>query len=378
MKYVFKNRVNLILVAVFDAVGYSLFQLFRCEGHSPPSFHHVLVVRLDHLGDVLSSLQIPKAIKENFPSCKVTFLTSSWASPLLLNNPFVDDVIVFDAAWFTKSRYVKDRQALGLRELILELRKRKIDLALGLRGDLRENMIFWLAGIKHRVGYGITGGGFLLTKEVHYRTGVHETEHALDLLKALGFAAKTLSPQVYFTEQEAKLFDSKLVSLNLLGNARWVGFQVGAGSEAKEWPQENVGAFLEAFAERFKDRKIVLVGSDPQKANEIVAAYPQLSFINLVNQTSLRELCLLIKKCKCFIGPDSGPTHLAAALGIRTVFLYSGTNLFEQWRPLAEEVTVLRRPVPCSPCGLSVCNVPGHPCMSEISPTEVITALEKL
>ncbi len=378
MKYVFKNRVNLILVAIFDAVGYFLFRLFRRAGNSPPSFHHVLVVRLDHLGDVLSSLEVPKVIKENFPNCKITFLTSSWAAPLLLNNPFVDDVMVFDAPWFAKSRYAKDRQALGLRKLIPELRKRNIDMALGLRGDLRENMIFWLAGIRHRVGYGITGGGFLLTQEAPYQKGTHESTHLFRLLSMLGIKPRTLVPQIYFSEKEIAEFEKRIFALGLPSDRRWVGFQVGAGAEAKEWPQENVSVFLEDFGKRFKDHQMVLVGSDEKKASQILSAHPRLSFINLVNQTSLRELCLLIKKFKYFVGHDSGPTHLAAALGVRTVFLYSGTNLFEQWRPLAEEAVVLRRPVPCSPCGLEICNVSGHPCMAGISPGEVISALEKL
>ena len=377
MKYVFKNRGNLILVAVFDAMGYFLFRLFRRAGHSPPPFHHILVVRLDHLGDVLSSLGIPKAIKENFPNCKITFLTSSWASPLLLNNPFVDDVMVFDAPWFAKSRYAKDRQALGLGKLIPELRKRNIDMVLGLRGDLRENIIFWLAGIGRRVGYGITGGGFLLTQEVPYEKGAHESAHLFRLLSVLGIKPQTLVPHIYFSEREIAEFEKRIPAPGLPSDRRWVGFQVGAGAEAKEWPQENADVFLGDFGKRFKDYQIVLVGSDEKKASEILSAHPRLSFVNLVNQTSLRELCLLIKKFKCFIGHDSGPTHLAAALGIRTVFLYSGTNLFEQWRPLAEEAVVLRTPVPCSPCGLEICNVSGHFCMTGISPADVISALEK-
>ncbi len=257
-------------------------------------------------------------------------------------------------------------------------RARRIDVAIGFRGDLRENFIMALSGITERIGYGVTGGGFLLTREAVYENGVHESAHLFKLLNVLGIKSQTLAPQIHFSEKEIVEFEKRVAALGPPSGRRWMGFQIGAGSEAKEWPRRNVGAFLEAFAERFKDCDIVLVGSDEEKAKEILTAHPQLSFINLVGRTSLRELCLLMKKFKLFIGHDSGPTHLAAALGVRTIFLYSGTNLFEQWRPLAEEATVLRRPVPCSPCGLSVCNVPGHPCLSEISPGEVISALEKL
>src|SRR3989338_9593826 len=178
MKYIFKKKTNFFLISLFDAIGYSLSLLLRrakSYTDSQASFKNILLIRMDHLGDVLPCTAVPKIIKENFPNARVFFLTSSWAAPLLLNNPFVDDVMVFDAPWFAKSRYAKDRQALGLSKLISELRKRSIDIALGPRGDLRENMIFWFDGIKHRVGYGITGGGFLLTQEAPYEKGAHES-----------------------------------------------------------------------------------------------------------------------------------------------------------------------------------------------------------
>ena len=91
----------------------------------------------------------------------------------------------------------------------------------------------------------------------------------------------------------------------------------------------------------------------------------------------MRDLCLLMKRFRVFIGPDSGPTHIAASLGVPSLFLYSGTNVFEQWKPLSEAAVILRHSVPCSPCHLEVCNVQGHPCMSEIKPEAVLKALEE-
>jgi len=379
IKYLFRKKVYRGLAAALDVVGYGFTRLFRRPEASAVSLENktILLIRLDHLGDVLAATGIPQVLKEYCPKSRVIFLVSSWAAPLLENNPFVDELVIYDAPWFSKRRYAGGKAGLGYFQLIRVLRSKRIDIGLGLRGDLRENFLMACSGIKTRIGYGVTGGGFLLNREADYRHGIHETQHALDLLKTLNLEVKTLVPRIYFSEKETARFDSRLASLELSDQGRWVGFQVGAGSEAKEWPRENVRAFFDAFATRFKNRRVVLVGSDEAKAKEIVMAHPQLSFVNFAGQTSLRELCLLMKKFECFIGHDSGPTHLAAVLGIRTIFLYSGTNSFEQWKPLAEEAVVLRRPVPCSPCGFSVCNVPGHPCLSQISPEEVIRALEK-
>ena len=136
---------------------------------------------------------------------------------------------------------------------------------------------------------------------------------------------------------------------------------------------EHAQTFLSEVSGRFPNHKIILVGTNLIPAKSFAG---MTGVIDLRGKTSLRELCLLIRRCRIFIGPDSGPTHIAAALGVPAVFLYSGTNDFERWRPLAEAATILRHPVPCSPCYLEICNVKGHPCMSEIKPEEVIKKLE--
>ena len=90
-KYVFRKRVNILAATLIDAVGYCFLRLFHRPKHrSKKELKNILIIRLDHLGDVLSATAVPKILKENFTACRVTFLTSSWAAPLLENNPFID------------------------------------------------------------------------------------------------------------------------------------------------------------------------------------------------------------------------------------------------------------------------------------------------
>ncbi|MGH7197454.1 MAG: glycosyltransferase family 9 protein [Candidatus Omnitrophota bacterium] len=377
MKYVFRKKRNIILVGIFDALGYVLTRPFaRKPRRLPADFKSILIIRIDHLGDVLSSTAIPKVIKENFSECRVTFLTSSWAAPLLENNPFVNEVLIFDAPWFYKKRYKKSSQSLSFWKLIRALRSRKIEMGIGLRGDLRENLIMALGGLRERIGFGEAGGGFLLTREVPYRMLSHESEHRVDLLRTLGIRNVSLEAQLYFSEKEETLMESRLPLLGLTEGRKYVGFQLDAGTEAKEWPIEYMRSFLGQFQTRFPGREIVLIGSNKKRLKELTDPL-NLKFIDLIGRTSLRDLCLLMRRFEFFIGPDSGPTHIAAALGVPSVFLYSGTNVFEQWKPLSEAAVILRHPVPCSPCHLEVCNVPGHPCMSEIRPEALLKVLEE-
>ena len=375
MKYIFRKKRNVLPVLIFDLVGYFLAKFFkRSFKKAKPEFRNILIIRLDHVGDVLLATAAPKILKENFSRSRIIFLTSSWAAPLLENNPFVDEVILYDAPWFLKKRYGKSPATHNIFNLIRILRKKEIDLALGLRGDMRENLMMFLAGIKDRVGYGITGGGFLLTREVAYQKGVHESVHSVDLLNALDVHHDFLEPKLYFSGDEITRFDQRLEGLGILKDERTIGFLMGAGSPSKEWPVEHLRTFLSDAIRRFPGHKFVLVGTDPY----VSLSQKMANAVDLRGKTSLRELCLLIRRSAIFVGSDSGPTHIAAALGVPTVFLYSGTNDFERWRPLAEVATVLRHSVPCSPCYLEACNVKGHPCMSEIKPEEVIKRLEAL
>jgi ADP-heptose:LPS heptosyltransferase len=377
MKYVFKKKSYIFLIHILDGLGFVVFKLFRKS--PPPPRRDVgsfLVVRLDHLGDVLTVTGIPKVLKENFPQARVVFLTSSWGAALLEHNPFVDEILIFDAPWFSKKRYATHPRSLSFSGLLRQLSAKRIDVGLSLRGDLRENFILWFARIAHRIGYGITGGGFFLTKTVNYRRAIHETGHSAELLKVLGVSTDRILPALYFTDEEKRSVETKFPETGRATGEAWVGFLIEAGSRAKEWPLENALQFVGEFRQRFPKHRLILVGTDARKA-EILKQRASDAVIDFAGRTTLREMCLLIQRCDSFIGADSGPTHVAAALGVPTVFLYSGTNLFAQWRPLTENAVVLRQVVPCSPCALEECNVPGHPCMAGIKPQHVLEALER-
>src|SRR3989338_2663551 len=233
MRYLFKKKTNAVIVSVFDALGSVCAWPFGARRKKiGGNFKSVLLIRMDHLGDVVFCAPVPKIIKENISNTRVIFLTSSWAAPLFDNNPFVDEVLIFDAPWFSKKRYERRNHGQFFK-LVRMLRDRRIDIAVGFRGDLRENLIMALSGIKERVGYGVTGGGFLLTEEVAYEHGAHKSAHLMRLLKAIGIQAPALRPQIYFSKEESDAFEKRLEALQLHNHPSWVGFQAGAGSEGK-------------------------------------------------------------------------------------------------------------------------------------------------
>ncbi len=359
---------------MLDAAGYRVFNLFKRGKSAARNATDILLVRLDHIGDVLLCASIPKIIKEHTPGVRLSFLVSSAAAPLLENNPFVDEILVYDMPGFFRQNSNNAKNKSSFFGIVREIKKKKFERAFGFRGDLRENLMFWLARIPERIGYGITGGGFFLTREVMYHHDAHESEHALDLLRAVGIKSNVVRPALYFSEKENDRFHAKFSRLGSQNGQRFVGIQIGAGSSAKEWETGLLKECIRIFLGRFQNFGLVLTGTDAHQVRDLeVNSHPRI--MDLVGKTTLREFAWLAGRLAAFIGPDSGPTHIAAGWGVPTVFLYSGTNVFAKWRPLYENARVLRHEVPCAPCGLKVCNVKGHPCMNEITPGQVINVL---
>lgn len=372
MKYSFKSKPLAIFMSVFDFFGRLLFKFTLRQKSVIKKPARVLVIRLDHLGDIWFAGAIPKLVKENLGVTHVTFLTSSTGGALLENNPFVDQALIYDAPWFLRSK--KNSAGANYWQTIRRLKETNFDLSLCLRGDLRENLLAFLACSRKRVGYGITGGGFFLTRELPYCRQAHEREHSLDILRFIGIEEPALEPKAYFTEAEEKLFALKFKQWGLEDSAA-IGVQVGAGASAKEWPEENVRRFLALGAQKLGSRKLVFVGTDAQRFSWIdpfIKDHPAPGWANLIGKTNLRELLYCMRHFSAFIGPDSGPTHVAVSFGMPTLFLYSGTNEFEHWKSLGENADFLRNPVPCSPCHELQCPVAGHPCMTGIEPERVI------
>jgi lipopolysaccharide heptosyltransferase II len=379
MKYILKNKLKIFLVRILDAVGYACMSLSKARSRKklskddlPGSF---LIVRLDHIGDALLVLSAPKALKQNYPLARVHVLTSSWSAPLFENNPFVDELILYDAPWFSRKAYRGRAHTIGFFKLARILKQKKIEVGLAFRGDLRENFLIFAAGIRHRIGYGITGGGFFLTHEMPYKAGEHQVSRMTSVLGAAGAEPINPAPQFYFTEEEKAIFRKRLESLGVDLNRRGIGFQPDAGTPAKNWPENHIQDFLELCSREMAGSHIFLIGSS--KKPLLKSGIDGTQIIDLRGQTSLREVMLLMGSLSVFVGPDSGPAHIACASGVRTIFLYSGTNVFEEWRPLYDEAVVVRHEVPCAPCHRPACNVPGHPCMAGITPRRVLDVIQK-
>jgi ADP-heptose:LPS heptosyltransferase len=151
---------------------------------------------------------------------------------------------------------------------------------------------------------------------------------------------------------------------------------VGAGTAAKQWPLEHWQQLIARLVRDYA-AQVVLVGSP---ADGIIARAILDREFGLVadwtGQLRLAELAALVEQCDLFLGADSGPAHLAAAVGARVAVLFSGTNDPRQWQPCGERVRLVRQAVACQPCHRQACRWANHPCMRGLRPDRVMAAIE--
>lgn len=370
--YLFKKKRNILAASVIDSIGRILFCPLRWI-KSPVSVKNVLMIRLDHIGDVVSSTPAFREWKTNYPASRLTVLTSTWGRQVLDGNPYIDEFIVMDHHWFKRDR--KRWDFAEIKNVLRKLRDGKFDIGFSLRGDFREIILMFLGGVKYRVGYGVTGGGFLLNREFPYENTRHEVENNLKLIKEEGCILSKVRTEVFVSDENLRRAREILEERDVDFKKPVVCFHVGAAYSSKRWPEER---FLEIIRRLIDKRhfSVVLVGASGEEAF-VRTLTGEKAVINLIGKTDIGLLCGVIKLCSLFVGNDSGPSHIAAAVGVPVVIIASGTNNYEKWGVWTEKKIVLRSTVPCMPCNYQVCPKPKHYCMDKVSQDEVYNAIVK-
>ena len=373
IRYSFKSPWKRWLAGAFDAVGNLLFFPFR--GSRKPldlaAVRNILVIRLDHIGDVVMSRPAIRALRKKFPHAAIDLLVTEDIAPLFEGSKELRTVITTKHGWFDRKASFSQKWS-EFQRLVKLLKPNGYDLGVDLRGDLRNILLMSLAGIRHTTGYGITGGGFLLTHEIPYDASRHQVRLNLDLLSCFHVAQDNKLVPFEYSPERARKFWQK-ITLPPTALPTRVAVHMGSGYPSKRWPFEDFKALIQKI-DREALAQIVLIGTDTEKT-----AVPDLKlsserFVDLRGKTALEDLPVLLDVCDIFIGNDSGPAHIAAAQGLEIILLASGTNDIRLWYPWTDRLSLLQHEVPCSPCGREVCPVEDHPCVEEITVDQAFNA----
>jgi ADP-heptose:LPS heptosyltransferase len=370
----FSQQLRLVLLR-----GAGAFYRPACGALAPDS---VLLIRPDHLGDVLFLTPAVHALRQALPEARLTLLVGPWSAEVVAGNKDFDAVALCSFPGFER----KTRgNALAPYRLLSkaagELRGR-FDTAVVLRFDHWWGA--WLAaaaGIPRRIGYAWPETHPFLTEMLPYRTGRHEVQQNATLLEALAPGMEAALGQLqYAVQPEDRAWAAE--RMREMGRPL-VAIHPGAGAAVKQWPVANWAAVGQSLV-RAKDASIVLSGGPGERSLSAgVAGKMQAPALDLAGQTTLGQLAAIYERCDLVLGSDSGPLHLAVAVGAATVHLFGPVpaTKFGPWGPPARNV-VLESPFVCAPCDRldwSNAALPLHGCMAGISPDCVIeTALRLL
>lgn len=214
-----------------------------------------------------------------------------------------------------------------------------------------------------------------MTHPLIYRSGLHEIERNLDALVQLGLkkGPEKSWPRLVVKGSEEKAASTKLRSLGIKGP--FAVLHATCAAPAKRWPKENWKVLVEKLPAQMT---VLIVGSksEEEDASQIFGACRR-KVVFAMGTFPLAVLAAVLKKCSLFIGVDSAPAHIAAAVGAPVVSLFSGTNEASQWGPRGSHVEILQKKTPCSPCERTVCPI-GHDCMVQIGVEKVLDRAKSL
>lgn len=333
----------------------------------------ILVRSTNWIGDAVMTTPALRAIRESFPSARVTVLANPLVAPLFTVHGAVDDVIIYDR----KGVHAGLR---GKLRLARELRARRFDLAILLQNAVDAALIAWLARIPRRMGYRTDGRGPLLTHGVAVDGAtrlLHHVEYYLTMLARFGITTGTRRLELATTADEDAAMAEHLTGHGIGAEDVLLGINPGATyGAAKRWYPERFASVADELSRRWGARVVVTGGPGEAAIAADIAAAMTTPCVVMAGKTSVRELMALIKRCDFFVTNDSGPMHIAAAFDVPLVAVFGSTD-HATTSPWSERAVIVRRDTDCAPCLLRECPT-DHRCMTAVTTAEVVEAAELL
>jgi ADP-heptose:LPS heptosyltransferase len=334
----------------------------------------VLVARLDNLGDVLMTGPVFRALREAVPDAELVLLGSPGGSAAAALLPWVDRVQTLRAVW---------QDAQGRLPLDPARELRAIDAIRGIDADAAIILTSfsqtpwpaayacYLAGIPIRAGHAADFGGSLLTHRAGPNAPVHQADRNLHVLRALDVAVHDPSLGARVPRQAADAVSRLLAEGGLDGHTPPILVLPGASCAARRYPAERFAAAARLTRER-TGLPVVVAGGERERELTAALAAAAPGALDLGGATDVGELAALVARAAVVLANDSFGMHVADALRVPVVTVFSGTDREAEWAPRDTASRTLRRSTTCAPCRLFECPI-GLPCL-DVPPEDVADA----
>jgi heptosyltransferase II len=328
----------------------------------------ILIRGPNWVGDAVLAIPAMKAVRESFPQAEITLLVRPWVAGLFTSAPFLDKL------WSEE----KPSSVADWARLTRQIRRRKFDLALLLPNSFESALMTFLGGVPRRVGYATDGRRWMLTNSIApSEVRRHQVHYYLDLVKILSASADLPSIHIQATSEERATARRLLRAEGVPDDAPFLVLNPGAAyGAAKRWHEDRFAGVASVLAKELRLR-VALIGSEKERsiAGQIADRMTPRPAV-LTGKTTLEALIGVLAEASLMITNDSGPMHIAAALGVPTVAVFGSTDDLVTG-PYGPRTRIVKHAVECSPCLLRECPI-DHRCMNGVSVEDVCSAARDL
>ena len=329
-------------------------------------YRHILLIKPSSLGDIVHAMPTCAAIRRAYPKARLTWLAKrEWAG-------LVERIDGVDRVWPVESTLT------GWLSQVSLLRAERFDLVLDLQGLFRSAAIGWLSGSPLLVGFanGREGSPWFYSRRVPVpQLEMHAVDRYLLVAKAVG-AVESGTPEFHFRIPQADHdeVDRLLSRSGVTPGTNWVAMNVSARWPTKRWPAASFAEVADRLQQEGYGAVVMIGGPDERADVAAVSAMMKTPAIDLTGATTVGLLPALLSRASLMMTNDSGPMHIAAAIGTPVVALFGPTSA-ARTGPYGVGHSVLTGKVPCSPCFSRTChNTLPLECLRAVSPEEVLAA----
>ena len=329
------------------------------SNHLLSNINKILVVRNDGIGDLLNSTPAIALLHDNYPDAEICVLAHPLNAPVLIGNPHVNRVLIFDREG--THRRLRDRL-----RFYRDLHREEFDLAIAMRTASWSNFVTLLSGARYRLGrYHKHAKGTLTHKwRGNYQKGqVHEVDRNLQLMRLICTQADNRKLIFNLLDDEVSFAKGQLADWGIRANNFLVCIHPGGSSFDKQWPSENYARLADWLVSEYHAKILILRGPNEAALTrniQKIMTYPSIAHA----PDSIRNLAALMKHCDLVVCNDSGPMHIGAALNVPMVAIFGHTD-HVAWKPLSEKASIVRRDMPCWPCSAHKCKI-GWECTKKL------------
>ena len=331
-----------------------------------------LIVRLSSIGDIVHTLPAAAALAETFPQARVDWLVEKRHALLLDGNPHLDRIVMLDTLGWRR-HLTHPATWHGICDGISDLRRNTYRAVLDFQGLWKSAVAAWVSRADERLGFARPwlrepGAAVLYTQRVAPHQRVHVVEENLALVERLGARTRKWQFPLPWNDDDDQYVDDQLAAL---GSENIIIINPGGGWRSKCWSPENYAALIRELA-RARPEKILLTGSPSEEP--LIAEILQNAGSQCAHYlpTTLVQFIALARRARLFVGGDTGPLHLAAAVGTPIVGIYGPTDPVRNGPFAADDIALSNRgPINYTRRGANAAYLPG------ISVESVVAAVEK-